>query len=98
MSYLTMKACKMAKIAKSLPDEVLKDIEEERLATGETRSEFLRRVVETYFRHKREKEAVEQYIRGYQEFPEWKEESNWVESTLKLAYWDVPYESDDMGL
>jgi TolA-binding protein len=54
--------------------------------------------VETYFRHKREKEAIEQYIRGYQEFPEGKEESDWVESTLKLALCDVPYEPDDMGL
>ena len=60
----------MAKIAISLPDEVLQAIEKERLASGLSRSEFFRNAVEAFLRHRRERELEEQYVRGYQENPE----------------------------
>jgi metal-responsive CopG/Arc/MetJ family transcriptional regulator len=89
-----MKECNMAKIAISLPDEILKDVEKERLVAGETRSEFFRKAVETYFRYKRQKEQEEQYIRGYREFPESVEDLGGLEE-LGLAAWaEVPWEEE----
>lgn len=61
---------KVAKIAISLPEDVLKVIEEERKAKGESRSAFFRRAIEALLRQQREHAAVEQYVRGYQKMPE----------------------------
>ena len=54
-----------AKIAISLPQELLEGIEKERLTRKESRSEFFRHAIEAFLRHEREREAIEQYIRGY---------------------------------
>ena len=75
----------MAKIAISLPNEVLEAIERERKARGETRSEFLRGAVEAYFRRERERRAVEQYVGGYQQQPESEEEIALAETTAPPA-------------
>ena len=72
---------KTAKIAISLPEELLQGIERERRAKGETRSAFFRRAVEAFLRRERERDAIEQYIRGYQEQPETEEEVVFAEST-----------------
>ncbi|MBI4289434.1 MAG: ribbon-helix-helix protein, CopG family [Chloroflexi bacterium] len=61
---------KVAKIAISLPKETLDAIEKEREATGESRSELLRRAVEAFLRERRQSEAIERYVRGYREHPE----------------------------
>ena len=84
----------MAKIAISLPDEVLQDIEQERLATGETRSEFFRRAVKAYFQSKRKKEEIERYVRGYQQFPETEEELAWVEAASQAVLAEYPWEDE----
>ncbi len=86
---------KSAKIAISLPEALLERIEQEREATGESRSEFLRRALEVYLRQKRERELEEQYIRGYQKYPETKEEIASAEATLHEAFADSPWEDDD---
>lgn len=84
----------MAKIAISLPDEVLHAIEKERLASGETRSEFLRRTVELYFRNKRKKEDIDRYVRGYLEHPETAEELGWVEAASQSVLLAYPWEDE----
>ena len=84
----------MAKIAISLPDEVLQDIEQERLAAGETRSEFFRRAVKLYFQSKRKKEDIERYVRGYQQFPETEEELAWTSVTLASVWAESPWEDE----
>jgi metal-responsive CopG/Arc/MetJ family transcriptional regulator len=61
-----------AKVAISLPEDILAAVERERKARGESRSEFFRRAVERYL--KQESSAVEAYIRGYREIPESAEE------------------------
>jgi metal-responsive CopG/Arc/MetJ family transcriptional regulator len=61
---------KTAKIAISLPSEVLDAVERERDQHGESRSQFFRRAVETLLRQQQEKELSEQYIRAYQKKPE----------------------------
>lgn len=65
---------KVAKIAISLPEDVLEIVERERCAKGESRSEFFRRAVEALLRQQQERSAAEQYLRGYQRMPETTEE------------------------
>jgi metal-responsive CopG/Arc/MetJ family transcriptional regulator len=84
----------VAKIAISLPDDVLEDIERERTVTGESRSEFLRRAVRTLLHHLREQEAVERYVKGYQEQPDTEEERTVVASTSRRAMAENPWETD----
>ena len=84
----------MAKIAISLPDEVLEAVEKERLAKGESRSQFFRRAAEAQLRREKDREDIEQYIRGYQKYPETKEEIALAESTLRYAFDDDSWEED----
>ncbi len=73
---------KTAKIAISLPEEVLAAVEQARKDNGESRSEFFRRAAETLLRHQREQKMNELYIRAYQQMPETEEE---VEAARRAA-------------
>ncbi len=61
---------KSAKISISLPDGVLRRVDQRRRATRESRSEFFRRAVEELLRRQREEEAVREYVAGYVAEPE----------------------------
>ena len=61
---------KSAKVAISLPEDVLEAVETERKAKGESRSEFFRRAIERLLKQERESSAVKDYVRGYREIPE----------------------------
>ena len=84
----------MAKIAISLPDEVLAAVEKERLAKGESRSQFFRRAVEEQLRRERERKDIEQYIRGYQLYPETKTEIALAVAMSVYAFDDDSWEED----
>ena len=73
---------KTAKIAISLPEDVLAAVERERMGSGESRSEFFRRAVELLLRRQREQEMNELYVRAYQQMPETEEE---VEAAWRAA-------------
>ena len=76
---------KSAKVAISLPEDVLKAVEMERKAKGESRSEFFRRAIERLLKQERESSAVKDYMRGYREMPESAEEietAHWVGSAV----------------
>ncbi len=81
-----------AKIAISLPEEVLSAIEREREDSGESRSQFFRRAAEMMLRRRREQEMSKQYIRAYKKMPETKEEveAAWHASSAILA--EEPWE------
>ena len=85
----------MAKIAISLPDDVLQEVEKERSASGETRSEFFRRAVKALLKREREREAVEQYVRAYQEMPETEEEFAGLRSAGLEALAELPWDEGD---
>ena len=87
----------MAKIAISLPDEVLEAVEKERLAKGESRSQFFRRAAEERLRRAKEREDVQQYIRGYQKNPETQEEIALAEATLGYVMAENPWEDEAEG-
>ena len=61
---------------------------------GESRSAFFRRAVEEHFRRAREREDVEQYLRGYQQYPETQEELALAESTLGYVMAENPWEDE----
>lgn len=65
---------KCTKVAISLPEHVLEAIENERKVSGESRSELFRRAVEMLLHRRQEEEHIKQYLRGYQQMPETKEE------------------------
>jgi len=65
---------KSTKVAISLPGQILKAIEKERKARGESRSEFFRRAAEKLLKQEQESKAIEAYIRGYCVTPESAEE------------------------
>ncbi len=73
---------KTAKVAISLPQEVLAAVELERQARGESRSEFFRRAVQRRLTEEKESSAIRAYVRGYKEFPESAEE---VEAAHRLG-------------
>jgi len=73
---------KTTKIAISLPDEMLTDVEQERRESGESRSEFFRRAAEVLLRRRREQDMSERYVRAYQQTPETKEE---IEAARRAA-------------
>lgn len=73
---------KTAKVAISLPEDVLAAVELERRAKGESRSEFFRRAVEKRLREERESSVIRDYVRGYQDLPESAEE---VEAAHRLG-------------
>ncbi len=65
---------KSAKVAISLPEDVLEAVETERKAKGESRSQFFRQAIERFLKQERESSAVKDYVRSYQEVPESAEE------------------------
>jgi len=65
---------RIAKIAISLPQEVLNAVEKEREGSGESRSQLYRRAVELLLRQRKEREMSERYIRAYQQVPETEED------------------------
>ena len=73
---------KTAKIAISLPEDVLNAVEEKRGESGESRSQFFRRAVEVLLKLQRERYQSERYIRAYSENPETEQE---IESARHAA-------------
>jgi metal-responsive CopG/Arc/MetJ family transcriptional regulator len=82
---------KSTKVAISLPERVLKAIETERKARGESRSEFFRRAAEKLLKQEQESKAVETYIRGYCSLPESAEEVNAVHHTGTAVLAEEPW-------
>ena len=70
MKRLEVLMQKSAKVAISLPEDILKTIEKERKARGESRSEFFRRAVEKYLKQEKESKEIEAYVHGYTAIPE----------------------------
>jgi len=65
---------KTAKVAISLPEDILAAVEMERRAKGESRSEFFRKAAETRLKQERESSPITDYVRGYRQYPESAEE------------------------
>ncbi len=65
---------KSAKVAISLPEDVLEAVETERKASRESRSQYFRRAVERLLKQERDSSAAKNYVIGYKNIPESAEE------------------------
>ena len=83
---------KIAKIAISLPEEVLIAVEREREDSGESRSQFFRRAAEALLRHRREQELGKQYVRAYEQLPETREEIEAARHAASKILAEEPWE------
>ncbi len=80
------------KIAISLPGELLRRVEKVRRQTGETRSAFIKRVLEDSFAEEEERERVKRYQEGYLEYPETSEEVEAASAISAGALKEEPWE------
>ena len=83
---------KSAKVAISLPEDVLEAVETERKVKGESRSQFFRRAVERLLKQEQESSAVKDYVRGYREVPESAEEVEAVHRVGSAVLAEEPWE------
>ncbi|MBN2076979.1 MAG: ribbon-helix-helix protein, CopG family [Dehalococcoidales bacterium] len=83
---------KSAKVAISLPEDILRTIEKERKDRGESRSEFFRHAVEKYLKQEKESKEIEVYIHGYTAMPESAEEVEAVHQTGVNTLAEEPWE------
>jgi len=81
-----------AKVAISLPEDVLEAVEAERKARGENRSQFFRRAIERFLKQERDSSAVEDYVRGYREIPESAEEVEAAHQVGSAVLAEEPWE------
>lgn len=82
---------KSAKVAISLPEHVLKAVEKERKARGESRSEFFRRAAEKLLKQEQESRAIEKYIQGYRNIPESADEVEAIHRAGKAVLAQEPW-------
>ena len=85
----------MAKIAISLPDDVLQAVEKERELSGESRSEFFRRAAKVLLRQKLREEQEREYIRAYTEMPETEEELSWLAVASQPVLAEYPWDDGE---
>ena len=83
---------KAVKVTISLSREMLAAADRERLARGETRSEFFRAAVQTFLREIQEQADIERYVQGYREFPETDVEIQAVHAAGQAALAQEPWE------
>ena len=83
---------KCAKVAISLPEDVLQAVETERTARKESRSQYFRRAVEELLKQERDNSAVKEYVAGYQRFPETTEEIKAVHLMGTAVLAEEPWE------
>jgi len=82
---------KTAKVAISLPEVVLRAIEEARKVTGESRSRYFQRAVEKYLKYEAERAEAEQYTAQYIKIPETPAEINLTHSISRSAIEQEPW-------
>ena len=82
----------IAKIAISLPGELVRRVEKSRKASGETRSSFIRRAIERILREEEERELIVRYQEGYRAHPETPEEIAAAEAAATQLLSGEPWE------
>jgi metal-responsive CopG/Arc/MetJ family transcriptional regulator len=73
------------KFAISLSEELFQRLEHDRLEQNMNRSQYVANAVADHLHRKREQELEEQYVRGYIEHPETKEELAELEALTAVA-------------
>jgi metal-responsive CopG/Arc/MetJ family transcriptional regulator len=81
----------MAKVTISLPDDLLRSIDEQSAEAGLSRSEVIRQALEEMQRAASERAAEAQYIAGYRKHPETSAEVAVATSLSAAAVTDEPW-------
>ncbi len=68
-----------------VPDDLLRELDELSEKRGQSRSALIREACAEYITSLEEAEAVQKYIRSYEEMPETEEEKEWAEVGAQLA-------------
>jgi metal-responsive CopG/Arc/MetJ family transcriptional regulator len=82
----------VAKVAVSIPSPLLKAVEAERRRTGETRSELVRKALETLLARRRLDEDERRYAEGYRLYPETDEEVRIIDAAGAAVLSTVPWD------
>lgn len=82
----------MVNLRITIPDETLEFVEKGREATGETRSEFIERILREAVAGSRERDADERYSRAYQRCPETEDEAAFASYASIDAFIDNPWD------
>ena len=80
------------KVAISLPAKLLRKVESKRHQTGETRSAFIKRTIESLFKEEEKKKLIAQYIEGYQKYPESRDEADALTDLADEVLAEEPWE------
>jgi metal-responsive CopG/Arc/MetJ family transcriptional regulator len=83
---------KVAKVAVSLPSELIAEIDRERLASHKTRSAYFRSVLERHLREASQSALTAAYIRGYTEQPDTAEDVEFADATAVDALRELDWE------
>jgi metal-responsive CopG/Arc/MetJ family transcriptional regulator len=69
----------------SLPASLLQAVDRELIPAGETRSAYIRGLLDAALRQARERADVERYIRGYTEQPQSEAEFGWADQAAGIG-------------
>lgn len=83
---------KTVKIAVSLPEDLLKEAEQERKTLGESRSAFVKRAIRIALEHSDREKAINRYIQGYKRIPESSEEIEAARRAAEIVLVEEPWE------
>jgi metal-responsive CopG/Arc/MetJ family transcriptional regulator len=82
---------RVAKVAISLPDELLAAVDEECRLRGTSRSQYFRTAVELQLRNGGDASPIETYIRGYTDHPESPEEIEHARRSAESLFASDPW-------
>jgi len=74
------------KVAISIPEELLAEVDAERTATNISRSRLFGMAAANYLEQVRRERAIEQYIRSYTQYPETDHELEATDAFLRAAW------------
>ena len=76
----------------SVPTELLEAVDQQLIKENETRSAFIRHLLEVALREAEERKDVERYIQGYLEQPQTAEEVGWFQLAALQHLEEVPWD------
>lgn len=84
--------CRVSRFTISVPTELLEAVDQQLIKEDETRSAFVRHLLEEALREAEEKKDVERYVQGYLEQPQTEEEVGWFQLASLQHLAELPWE------
>ena len=80
-----------ARVTVSLPEALVRALDEQIIRDGETRSAAIRRLLELELGASDERDEVDRYIAGYRERPQTEEEFGWSDAVARERLAETPW-------